>query len=177
MNDLNKVFLIGRLTKDLGSDPNGRDFGYLPNGTCKATISIASNRSRKENGEWVDDVSYFDITIWGKSAENLKPFLLKGKQVAVEAVLKQERWKDKEGNNKSRITINAMSVQLLGNKEGGGNAQHVNTSYQPAYEQNGFAQQSKKEFFAQNNMAQPQPLNEGVADTGYGGDFPEDIPF
>ena len=48
LQDLNKLFLIGRLTKDIGSDPNGRDFGYTQSGTCKAVVSIASNLSKKD---------------------------------------------------------------------------------------------------------------------------------
>lgn len=82
MTDTNHVVLIGRLTRDLGTDE--RSFAYTANGTARASISIAVNRSAKRGDEWTDEVSYFDITIWGKTAENLKPYLLKGKQVAVD---------------------------------------------------------------------------------------------
>lgn len=117
MQDLNKVILIGRLTRDLGADE--RSFGYLQNGTCKAVVSIAVNNSKKSSdGQWVDEVSYFDVVIWGKTAENLKPYLTKGQQVAVEGRLKQDRWQDKQtGNNMSRVIINAESVQLVGGKK------------------------------------------------------------
>ena len=93
-NDVNHVILIGRLTRDLGSDE--RSFGYVGNGQARANISIAVNRSRKDGDEWKDEVSYFDVTIWGKTAENLKPYLTKGKQVCVEGSLKQDRW-EKDG--------------------------------------------------------------------------------
>ena len=79
MTDLNHVVLIGRLTKDLGTDE--RSFGYVANGQARANVSIAVNRSRKNGEQWVDEVNYFDVTIWGKTAENLKPYLLKGKQI------------------------------------------------------------------------------------------------
>ena len=75
MTDLNHVVLIGRLTRDLGSDE--RDFGYLPNSQARANVSIAVNRSKKQGDEWIDEVSYFEVAIFGKTAENLKPYLLK----------------------------------------------------------------------------------------------------
>jgi single-strand DNA-binding protein len=110
MTDLNHVVLIGRLTRDLGSDE--RSFGYVGNGMAKANVSIAVNRSRKQaDGSWVDEVSYFDITIWGKTAENLKPYLTKGKMIAVDGHLKQDRW-DKDGQKFSKVSIVADNVQL-----------------------------------------------------------------
>lgn len=117
MTDLNHVVLIGRLTQDLGSDE--RSFGYVGNGQARANVSIAVNRSKKSGDEWIEEVSYFTITIWGKTAENLKPYLTKGKQICVEGHLKQDRWEDSEGKKQSRITIIADQVQLLGgNKDG-----------------------------------------------------------
>ena len=85
MTDLNHVFLIGRLTRDLGS--NEKDFGYVGNGQARANVSIAVNRSRKNGEQWIDEANFFDVTIWGKTAENLKPYLQKGKQIAVDGYL------------------------------------------------------------------------------------------
>lgn len=59
MTDLNHVVLIGRLTRDLGSDE--RSFAYTQNGTARANVSIAVNRSRKSGDQWIDEVSYFDV--------------------------------------------------------------------------------------------------------------------
>lgn len=140
MQDLNKVILIGRLTRDLGADE--RSFGYLQNGTCKAVVSIAVNNSKKTDGKWVDEANFFEVVIWGKTAENLKPYLTKGQQIAVEGRLKQDRWQDKQtGNNMSRVIINAESVQLVGGKreENGSQsayAQQYNQRNAPV--QNGF---------------------------------------
>ena len=140
MQDLNKVILIGRLTRDLGADE--RSFGYLQNGTCKAVVSIAVNNSKKTDGKWVDEASYFDVVIWGKTAENLKPYLTKGQQIAVEGRLKQDRWQDKQtGNNMSRVIINAESVQLVGGKReenGSQSAYAQQYNQQNAPVQNGF---------------------------------------
>ena len=76
-------------------------------------VSIASNRSIKKNEKWEDEVSYFDVTIWGKVAESLKNKLVKGKQIAVTGYLKQDRW-EKDGKKQSKINIIAESVQLVG---------------------------------------------------------------
>ena len=145
MTDTNKVFLIGRLTRDLGADE--RSFGYIGNGTARANVSIAVNRSKKNGDTWSDEVHYFDVTIWGKTAENLKPYLTKGKQICVEAHLQQERW-EKDGQKHSRVAIVADNVQLLGGKSEGGAAP----------------------------QSAPAPQNDGGYEP-QSGDFPEDIPF
>ena len=128
MTDLNHVVLIGRLTRDLGDDE--RSFGYVGNGQARANVSIAVNRSKKSGDEWIDETSFFDITIWGKTAENLKPYLNKGKQICVDGYLKQDRW-EKDGQKMSRITIVADNVQLLGgNKDG--NSGNSTSTFKPA---------------------------------------------
>lgn len=150
MTDLNHLVLIGRLTQDLGDDE--RSFGYVGNGQARANVSIAVNRSKKSGDEYIDEVSYFNITIWGKTAENLKPYLTKGKQICVEGHLKQDRW-EKDGKKESRINIIADQVQLLGGK-----SENNGSSGAPRFE-------------PANNTANSQP----VQNNGEG--FPEDIPF
>ena len=183
--DLNTFIVIGRVTRDVGSAPDGRDFGYLQNGTCKAEVNIANNRARKDaNGQWIDEVSYFSITLWGKTAENLKQYLVKGTQICATCYLKQDRWVDKEGKNQSRISIVAENVQLCGGKkQEAGFA--PNTTYQTAqqaqqasaYAQQYAQQQARPQFTPQNQSAQQnfngQPFPEDVP----GNDYPEDIPF
>lgn len=161
MTDLNHVVLIGRLTRDLGS--SDLDFGYLPNGTAKARVSIAVNRRRKNGEEWVDDVSYFDIEIFGKSAENLKPYLLRGKQIGVDGYLKQHRWQDQQGNNRSRVVVVTNQVQLLGGKND--DSDDEQDDEEPAREKNA----GKPRFTPRPKAQQPQEYN--------GEEFPEDIPF
>ncbi len=157
MTDINHVVLIGRLTRDLGSDE--RSFAYTNNGSARANVSIAVNRSVKKGEEWVDEVSYFDVTIWGKTAENLKPYLTKGKQIAVDGHLKQDRW-EKDGQKNSRVSIVADNVQLLGGKSDGGN----NEGYSGG--------NTAPRFTPANNQPVQQEFDQGD-DEG----FPEDIPF
>lgn len=127
MTDINNLVIVGRLTRDCGSDPNGRDFTYTQGGMCIARVSIAVNRSQKQNGQWVDVASYFDVTIFGKTAENLKPYFVKGRQIVVSGHLQQDRWTDQNGQNKSKISIIADDVQLAG----GGNNQNNAPLYNP----------------------------------------------
>ena len=114
MADVNKVILIGRTTHEIDE----RSFGYTTGGTARLNISIAVNRREKRNGEWADRVSYFDVTIWGKTAENIKSYLHKGKQIAVDGYLDQQRW-EKDGQKYSKVCIIADNVQLLGGKNEG----------------------------------------------------------
>lgn len=162
MTDLNHVVLIGRLTQDLGSDE--RSFGYVGNGQARANVSIAVNRSKKEGDQWVEEVNYFYVTIWGKTAENLKPYLTKGKQICVEGHLKQDRW-EKDGQKQSRVSIVADNVQLLGGKSDSNNSEPT-SSYAQQYEE----QQNPFKHSAPIFKPAPQATNQQSG-------FVEDIPY
>ena len=127
MTDLNHVVEIGRLTRDISE----RDFGYTTGGTARLNLSIAVNRSEKRNGAWQDKVSYFDATVWGKTAENIRPYLHKGKQIAVDGYLDQQRW-EKDGQKFSKVVIVANTVQLLGGNENNAAPQEPAGDYQSA---------------------------------------------
>ncbi|MBN2653324.1 MAG: single-stranded DNA-binding protein [Spirochaetales bacterium] len=104
--DINHVTIIGRLTRDA-------ELKYLPSGYAVSKLSIAVNRRKRSGDTWVDEVSYFDIVLWGKSAEALDPYLKKGTRIAVDGELRQERW-TQDNQNRSKIEIVASSIQLLG---------------------------------------------------------------
>ena len=109
MNDLNEVSLCGNLTRDC-------ELKYTSGGMAVGTFALANNRSVKRNGEFVNEVSFYDITVFGKTAENLKQYLTKGKRVIVGGKLKQDRW-EKEGQKFSKIGIVADFIQLVGGAE------------------------------------------------------------
>ena len=109
MTDINSVVLVGRITKDVGSDE--RSFSYIGNGTAKAVVNIAVNRGVKKGDKWEDEASFFDVVIWGKTAENLKPRLTKGTQITVSGYLKQDRW-EKDGHKQSRVQVVADMVEI-----------------------------------------------------------------
>ena len=110
-------------------------------------------KRKKQGDEWKEEASFFDVTLWGKMAEGLNTYLVKGKQIAVEGELEQERW-EKDGQNHSKVTITASNIQLLG---GGQAGQAANV---PA----GFP-------------IGGQPRGEAVAAASAPAGFPSDIPF
>lgn len=105
-NDLNCVFIVGRLTRDM-------ELKYTSGGMAIGKFSLAVNRKKKSGEQWVDEASFFDVTCFGKTAENLNQYMTKGKQVGVDGSLHQDRW-EKDGQNMSRVVINADNIQLLG---------------------------------------------------------------
>lgn len=159
MTDMNHVFLIGRVTRDCGADE--RSFGYVGNGQARANISIAVNRSKKDGDQWVEEANFFDITIWGRQAETLKQYLTKGKQIAVDGSLRQDRW-EKDGQKFSKVVIVANNVQLLGGRSDGAQSGQGEQRYQgkPQYQQQSAAPSQ--------SYGAPPPSDGG---------FPEDIPF
>ncbi len=112
MNDINRVIIVGRLTRDA-------ELKYTTGGSAVSKFSLAVNRRRKQGDQWVDEANFFDVAAWGKTAENLNQYLTKGKQVAVEGELRQDRW-EQNGQSRSRVEIFATNIQLLGGGSGGG---------------------------------------------------------
>lgn len=110
MTDLNHVVLTGNVVHDIGE----RDKVKVGE-TTKLTVTIANNQSVKVNGEWKNVAYFFDIEMWGKLADNLEKYLVKGKGLAVEGHLKVDRW-EKDGQKKSKTYIVADTVKLLGGK-------------------------------------------------------------
>ena len=108
MNDLNKVILIGRLTRD----PELKTIGE----TSVGKFSIAVGSSYKKGNEKVDETSFFDCEIWGKLADVLGQYATKGKQIAIEGKLKQDTWDTQDGKKASKVKIRVENFQLLGGK-------------------------------------------------------------
>ena len=110
MIGLNKVFLMGNLTRD-------PELRYTPNGTAVAGFGVAVNRRyTTKEGERREDVDYFEVEVWDKQAENCNEYLSKGRGILVEGRLKQDRWEDESGNKRSKLKIVASSVQFLPRK-------------------------------------------------------------
>lgn len=115
MDDINSVVIVGRLTKD-------GELKYTNSNNPMAILNsaVAVNRSRKNGKNWENEVSYFEVTVFGKRAESLKQYMRKGKQIAVVGTLRQERWTDKETQKqRSRLYIAAENIQLIGSKDNG----------------------------------------------------------
>jgi single-strand DNA-binding protein len=109
MANLNKVFLIGRLTQDL-------ELRYTNSGSAVVDLRMAVNRMipTKDGGEPREEVLYIDVTVWNRQAENCANFLRKGRQVHVEGYLKMDSWDDKTtGEKRTKIKVEADRVQFL----------------------------------------------------------------
>lgn len=117
MANLNKVLLMGNLTRD----PEVR---YTPKGTAVAELGIAVNRVYSgENGEKREEVTFVDVTVWGRTAENVGEYLKKGRPVFIEGRLQLDSWEDKQsGQKRNKLKVVADNVQFLGSRGGAGGA-------------------------------------------------------
>lgn len=108
MANLNKVFLIGNLTRD-------PELRYTPGGTAVANLGIAVNRRFKDSsGELKEEVCFLTVTVWDKQAEACCQYLKKGRPVFVEGVLQSRFWETSDGQKRSAIDVRAERVQFLG---------------------------------------------------------------
>lgn len=159
MADINRVTLVGNLTRD-------SQLKYTPGGMAICEFAIAINTRRKQGDEWVDEANFFDVTLFGRQGEAIQRYLLKGKQVGVDGRLKQDRWQDKEtGQNRSKVVVIAENVMLLGGGGGGSGSGGYNDGARTS---------------SSGGAAPPRQPSGGKAadDDGFGGDdFPDNIPF
>jgi single-strand DNA-binding protein len=114
MASFNKVILLGNLTRD----PEVR---YTPKGTAVADLGIAVNRTyTAENGEKREEVTFVDVTFWGRTAENAGQYLKKGRPVFIEGRLQLDSWDDKQsGQKRSKLKVVGELLQFLGGRPGG----------------------------------------------------------
>ena len=124
MTDINRVTLIGRLTRDC-------EVRYSGGGLAVCRFSIAVNYSRKSGEQWVEEVSYFDMVLFGKQGEAVSKYLLKGKQVGIEGKLQQNRW-EQEGKNRSKVEVVVNNVQLLGGNSSTGQSYRSDVNNAPS---------------------------------------------
>ncbi len=149
MASLNKVMLIG----NLGQDPEVR---FTPAGQAVATFNIAtSERWTDKAGQKQEKTEWHRIVVWGKTAENCKEYLSKGRPVFVEGRLQTREWTDKEGKKRYTTEVVASLVQFLGTA---GERRAPSASTTPAA--------------GTSDMTMPPPV-----DTNPGFDVNDDIPF
>lgn len=115
MAQLNKVFLMGNLTRD-------PELRRLANGTAVTDLGLALNRSYMgKDGEKREEVVFIDVTVWDRQAETCCQYLKKGRAVHVEGFLKMDSWDDKAtGEKRSKVKVQADRVQFLDRKDDAG---------------------------------------------------------
>ena len=110
MANLNRVFLIGNLTRD-------PELRYIPSGTAVATFGMAMNRVyTTQDGERKEEVCFVDVVTWSKTAENCANYLAKGRLVFVEGRLQFDSWETEDGQKRSKLRVVADRVQFLGGR-------------------------------------------------------------
>ncbi|HPR16894.1 MAG TPA: single-stranded DNA-binding protein [Candidatus Cloacimonadota bacterium] len=103
---INQIFLSGRLTRDV-------DLRYLPNGTPVAKLSLAFDRSYQKDGEWQQETSYIDVTVWSKRGEQCAEELHKGSPVLVEGYLRTRSYVDSNNQNRKVTEVVAAKISFL----------------------------------------------------------------
>lgn len=127
MASFNKVILVGNLTRD----PEVR---YTPKGTAICKIGMAVNRVwTNEAGEKKEEVTFVDVDVFGRTAENVAQYMRKGRPLLVEGRLKLDQWDDKQtGQKKSKLGVVAETVQFLGTAPAGDGAPAAPRAARPA---------------------------------------------
>src|SRR5680860_172967 len=110
-----RVTVVGNLTRD----PELKETAA---GTSLCKLGVAVNSARKgQNGEWTEEVSFFDAVVWGNQGENCARYLSKGREVAIDGRLNQRRWEAEDGSRRSKVEIVANQVVFMsGGAEGSG---------------------------------------------------------
>ncbi len=152
MASFNKVMLMGNVTRDV-------ELRYTPKGTAVADIGLAVNRVRTgESGERIEETTFVDITLWGRTAEIAQQYSGKGKPLFVEGRLHMDSWDDKtSGQKRTKLKVVAENIQLMGSPGGGGSAPQ---------QQSGGQQQAPQ-----------QPVQGGSPAQGGNFEDNDDIPF
>lgn len=114
MASYNRVILVGNLTRD-------PELRYTSGGTAVTDVGLAVNDRRKTaSGEWQDETTFVDVTLWARQAEVANEYLSKGSQILIEGRLKLDTWETKEGQKRSKLHVVGERMQMLGGRGGGG---------------------------------------------------------
>ncbi|MFM7117285.1 MAG: single-stranded DNA-binding protein [Planctomycetota bacterium] len=111
MASFNRVILVGNLTRDV-------DLKYTAGNTAVTELGLAVNDRVKKNNEWVDETTFVDVTLWGRTAEVASEYLSKGSSVLIEGRLKLDTW-EKDGQKRSKLHVIGERMQMLGGRGAG----------------------------------------------------------
>lgn len=115
MASYNRVILVGNVTRDI-------ELKYLQSGMAVTELGMAVNDRRKNQaGEWIEETTFVDVTLWGRTAEVAGEYLSKGSSVLVEGRLKLDTW-ESEGQKRSKLRVVGERMQMLGGRSGGPNS-------------------------------------------------------
>jgi single-strand DNA-binding protein len=112
MASFNRVVLVGNLTRDV-------ELRYIPSGMAVSDIGLAINDRVKKDGQWVEETTFVDVTLWGRTAEIANEYLSKGSNILIEGRLKLDSW-ETDGQKRSKLKVIGERLQMLGGKGAGG---------------------------------------------------------
>ncbi|QDT11841.1 single-stranded DNA-binding protein [Planctomycetes bacterium K23_9] len=168
MASYNRVILVGNITRDI-------ELKYTQGGTAVTDVGLAVNDRRKTaTGEWIDETTFVDVTLWGRTAEVASEYLGKGSPILIEGRLKLDTW-ETEGQKRSKLRVVCDRMQMLsGSGAGGGSGKPRNEGSQPTQQSGGG--QPSGESFDQGGENPPGQREAQPTGGGAGYDDP-DIPF
>ena len=170
MANLNKVLLIGRLTRD-------PELRYTPQGTAVTEIGVAVSRTYTVGNERREETTFVDVTLWSRQAEVVCQWLKKGRQIFIEGRLTLDRWEDKEGQKRSKLRVIAESFQFMDDRGDSGGGSSEGGDYGRSYTGGGRSPAEGRRIPADDEFAgAPASDHTGGEPDGLG--VPEeDIPF
>lgn len=147
MASFNRVILLGNLTRDV-------ELRYVPSGMAVTDVGMAINDRRKNQaGEWAEETTFVDVTLWGRTAEVASEYLSKGSPILIEGRLKLDTW-ETDGQKRSKLKVVGERMQMVGGRS------HSESGPQPV-DENEYS----------------QPVTAVAADTGSTESKGDDIPF
>ncbi|WP_153558962.1 single-stranded DNA-binding protein [Roseimaritima sediminicola] len=158
MASYNRVILVGNLTRDI-------ELRHTPGGTAVTDAGLAVNDRRKsQSGEWVEEVTFVDVVMWGRTAEVASEYLGKGSPVLIEGRLKLDTW-ETDGQKKSKLRVVCERMQMLGGRSDSGGGGGYNSGA------------SNHSSSNSSNDYQAPPGNREAQPTGGSGYDDPNIPF
>ncbi|TWT79922.1 Single-stranded DNA-binding protein [Planctomycetes bacterium CA13] len=174
MASYNRVILVGNLTRDI-------ELRYTPGGLAVTDIGLAVNDRRKSatTGEWVEETTFVDITLWGRTAEVASEYLSKGSPLLVEGRLKYDTW-ETDGQKRSKLRVVGERMQMLGSPggSGGGSGGSSQSRPRPQQQVREDAVYDSNENISHSDGHSSPPGNREAQPTGNGPGYDDpDIPF
>ena len=128
MASYNRVILVGNLTRDV-------ELKYTQGGTAVTEVGLAVNDRRKNpSGEWVEETTFVDVTLWARTAEVASEYLSKGSPILIEGRLRLDSW-ETDGQKRSKLCVTVERMQMLGGRGGGGSSKGNSGGNQDQYSQ------------------------------------------
>jgi len=173
MASFNRVILVGNLTRD-------PELRYTPSNTPVTEIGLAVNDRRKNAaGEWIEETTFVDVTLWARQAEVASEYLTKGSPVLIEGRLKFDSW-EKDGQKHNKLRVVGERMQMLGSRGGGGTGGGSRGAASTGSRGGGGGGGGGGPSYDESEYAPPADVYGGGGETrGKGGGAPpaDDIPF